>query len=153
MEIEQLSPNDPRLTETLALIQRAFAEHDGRIDPPSSMHRLTPEDIGHAARNGHLWVIGAPPVACVLLSRKPGVLHLSKLAVHPAHRGEGHARRLIDHAVDLAQALGLRAVELQTRVELTDNHTAFEAMGFRKVAETAHPGYDRATSITMQKGV
>lgn len=153
MEIEQLSPNDPRLIETLVLIRRAFAEHDGRIDPPSSMHRLTPEDIGHAARNGHLWVIGSPPVACALLTPKAGVLYLSKLAVHPAHRGKGHARRLIDHAARQARSVGSKIVELQTRVELTGNHAAFEAMGFRKVAETAHPGYDRATSITMQKSV
>lgn len=34
-------PDDPCLAEVLALIRCSFAYMDGRIDPPSSMHRLT----------------------------------------------------------------------------------------------------------------
>jgi phosphinothricin acetyltransferase len=44
-------------------------------------------------------------------------------------------------------------LELQTRVELIENHNTFSALGFEKVAETAHPGYSRPTSITMQRAV
>jgi hypothetical protein len=42
---------------------------------------------------------------------------------------------------------------LQTRVELVENHAAFSRMGFAKTGESAHPGYDRPTSITMRRAV
>ncbi|MFN7434077.1 MAG: N-acetyltransferase, partial [Betaproteobacteria bacterium] len=46
---------------------------------------------------------------------------------------------------------GRTALELQTRIELTENHATFAALGFAKVAETAHPGYARPTSITLRR--
>lgn len=42
-------------------------------------------------------------------------------------------------------------LELQTRVELIENHNIFTTLGFEKVAESAHPGYSRPTSIIMRK--
>ena len=39
----------------LALIARAFAYMEGRIDPPSSLHRLTPQGL---AASGEVWVLG-----------------------------------------------------------------------------------------------
>ena len=153
MEPESLSPGDPRLTDTLALIRRVFAEHDGRVDPPSSMHRMTLDDLEQAAREGEVWGIGARPTACVILSVKGDALYLSKLAVAADHRGKGLARVLIDCAVQRARAHGLSALELQTRVELVENHATFRALGFEKVGETRHEGYDRTTSITMRRPV
>ena len=47
-----------------------------------------------------------------------------------------------------ARALGLPVLELQTRVELTENHAAFRALGFAQTGATAHPGFDRPTSLT-----
>jgi hypothetical protein len=53
----------------------------------------------------------------------------------------------------MARALGRPLLELQTRVELTENHAIFAALGFREVGRTAHPGYDRPTSVTMERPV
>jgi MoxR-like ATPase len=53
----------------------------------------------------------------------------------------------------LARANGRRFVELEARIELTENHETFAALGFSRVAESAHPGFDRPTSITMRKPV
>ena len=44
-------------------------------------------------------------------------------------------------------------LELQTRIELTENQATFGRMGFVKTAETAHEGFDRPTSITMRAKV
>jgi ribosomal protein S18 acetylase RimI-like enzyme len=137
----------------LSLIREAFAFMDGRIDPPSSMHALTPASIADQARTGEVWVIGEPAVACLFLTPKPDALYLGKLAVAAAHRGRGLARRLVDHAETRARVLGLPALELQTRVELVENQASFRAMGFVEVARTAHPGYDRPTSITYRRPV
>lgn len=135
----------------LTLIQDSFAFMEGRIDPPSSMHRLTPADIAAQARQGEVWVIGQPPVACVFLTVKPSALYIGKLAVARSHRGKGLARALIDMAESRARALGLPALELQTRVELTENHATFRALGFTETARTAHEGFDRPTSITFRR--
>ncbi|GKY86907.1 GNAT family N-acetyltransferase [Sinisalibacter aestuarii] len=137
----------------LALIRESFAYMDGRIDPPSSMHRLTGADIARQAATGEIWVIGpAPaPVACTFLTPKPPALYIGKLAVAQAARGKGLARLLIGTAEARARALALTALTLQARLELTENHATFRALGFVQTAETAHPGYGRTTSLTFTK--
>lgn len=134
----------------LQLVQDSFAYMDTRIDPPSSMHRLTVEDIRQQAVAGEVWVIGAPPVACMFLTNKGNCLYLGKLAAAADHRGKGLARQMVAVAAARARALDLPAVELQTRVELTENHATFAALGFSETGRTAHPGYDRPTSITFR---
>ncbi|MBF9029925.1 GNAT family N-acetyltransferase [Rhodobacterales bacterium HKCCE3408] len=126
---------------------------DGVIDPPSSMHRLTVADIATTCREGEVWAIGRPPVACIFLTPKPDALYLGKLAVAETARGQGLARLLVDLAAERAAERGLGWLELQTRVELTQNHATFARLGFVKTAETAHDGYDRPTSITMRRAV
>lgn len=135
----------------LALIQAEFAYMEGRIDPPSSMHRLTVADIAAQAAKEEVWAIGTPPVACVFLTRKGDALYIGKLAVAATQRGKGLARRLMATAEARARDLGLSALELQVRVELTENQRAFAAMGFTETGRTAHEGFDRPTSITMRK--
>ncbi|PLL14235.1 N-acetyltransferase [Tabrizicola sp. TH137] len=137
----------------LALIRRAFAPMEGVIDPPSSLHRLTPEGIAAQARSGEVWVIGTPPCACVFLTVTPGALYVGKLAVDPPHQGKGLGRTLLTLAESRARALGLPALELQTRVELTANQATFRHLGFVQTAATAHPGYDRPTSLTFRRTV
>lgn len=135
----------------LDLIRNAFAGMEGRIDPPSSVHRLTVQDIAEQARDAEVWVSGTPPIACIFLTPRPDHLYLGKLAVAPGHQGQGLARKLIALAAERARALHLPALQLSTRVELIENHAAFQAMGFRKVGESAHPGHDRATSLIFRK--
>lgn len=98
----------------LALIRGAFAYMDGVIDPPSSMHRLTVQDIARQAEMADVWAIGQPPVACMFLTPKSDWLYLGKLAVAGDQRGKGLARVLVAQAAQRAADLGLRGVELQT---------------------------------------
>jgi predicted N-acetyltransferase YhbS len=133
------------------LIARAFAGMEGRIDPPSSLHRLTALDIARQAIEGEVWVIGMPAVACVFLTRLPHALYLGKLAVDPAHHRKGHGRALIGLAEDRARQLGLPALELSTRIELVENHATFKALGFVPTASTAHAGFDRPTTLVFTK--
>ncbi|NBZ87215.1 GNAT family N-acetyltransferase [Stagnihabitans tardus] len=134
-----------------ALILRAFAGMEGRIDPPSSARDLTPESL--AATRGEVWTLPSRGLllACVILTPFPDHLYIGKLAVDPAHQRQGLARALISHAETRARALGLPELRLQTRVELTENHATFRALGFTETARTAHKGYDRPTSITFSK--
>jgi GNAT superfamily N-acetyltransferase len=135
----------------LSLLRAEFAYMQGRIDPPSSLAQLTPQAIADHAQRGEVWAIGTPPVACVFLTPTPDALYIGKLAVASAHRRKGLAAALIALAETRARALGKPALELQTRVELAENHAAWRAMGFAETARTAHPGYRSPTSITYRK--
>lgn len=134
----------------LALVKSAFAYMDGRVDPPSSMHGLTEADLAAAHEVLVIGPAGAP-LACAVLTPKPDALYIGKVAVAGAARGQGLARRLFTEAEARAGLLGLAALELQSRVELTENHAVFAALGFSRTGETAHPGYDRPTSYTFRK--
>jgi len=159
--VTMLRPLSRRLTPAddpapvLALIRAAFAFMDGRIDPPSSMHRLTGADIARQAKDGAVWVIEeqGTPVACLFAKPQGDALYLGKLAVAESHRGRGLARYLVTAAAAEARARGLSALQLQTRIELTETHAAFARLGFARTGQTAHPGYDRPTSITMRRPV
>ncbi len=142
---------DEDMTPVHTLLTAAFASMDGIIDPPSSLGRMTPADLAAEAQASELWVLEPGPVACMILTDKGDTLYMGKLAVAASHRGQGLSRVMIDHAAARARALGRPSVTLQTRVELTANHAAFRAMGFAEIARTAHPGYDRPTSITYRR--
>ena len=144
-----------RWEELLTLIRASFAYMDGVIDPPSSAHRLTvdalrektKEETGFAAFSGDVLA------GCVFIKEKADHFYLGKLAVAPAFEGQGIGRKLMEKAEEEAVARGKPVMELQTRVELTRNHKVFEKLGYHITAGTAHPGYDRTTSITMRKEI
>ena len=137
----------------LALLHRAFAYMEGRIDPPSSLHRLDAAGLAEKAR-AELCLLAFRDgrlAGCVFCAPRADCLYVGKLAVEPALHGQGIGRALMARAEAEARALGLPALELQTRVELAEIHAAFAAMGFVRTGETAHPGYGRPTSVTMRK--
>ncbi|MBF9047176.1 GNAT family N-acetyltransferase [Rhodobacterales bacterium LSUCC0031] len=138
-----------------ALISDAFAFMEGRIDPPSSILTMRPEDLRAKARDEDLFLIRhqGRPVACVFGAARGPVYGISKLAVAPAMRRIGLARALLDHAAMIAKSGGHQVLVLQTRVELVENHATFLRLGFQQTAETAHPGYRRPTSLTFQRAV
>ncbi|WP_298496797.1 N-acetyltransferase [uncultured Maritimibacter sp.] len=152
MTPHRFKPTDPA-EPLLALIARAFAYMEGRVDPPSSMNRLTAASIAEQATSGEIWIIGRAeaPEACVFFTPEEDALYVGKLAVDHAARRRGHARTLMALAEDRARALGKPVLRLQSRIELTENHQTFRNLGFTKTAVTAHEGYRRPTSITFEK--
>ena len=150
----------PRLAEAqedfgaiLALIRDSFAYMERRINPPSSMHRLTEAGIAEAARMGEVWLIGAPVLACMFLTQQPGRLYVGKIAVAESERQKGHARALLAVAEARARALGLPKLVLETRVELSELHETYRALGFHEAGRHAHPGFDRDTTVLFVKPV
>lgn len=138
-----------------ALILDAFAYMDSRINPPSSALRLTAQSMKADADKGALLIAerAGDLVGCVFAQVKGDALYIGKLAVRPGLQGAGVGRKLVDAAREEARRRGLGILELQTRIELTENHATFARMGFVKTAETAHEGFDRPTSITMRAPV
>lgn len=156
MTVSKVETNPPDFDDfpaLHALLSTAFAYMAGRIDPPSSLTALTLPDLVSKAAVEDLFVIrdAGRPVACLFGTARVDGYYIGKLAVAAARRGHGLARALVEAAADHALALGLPALELQSRVELVENHAAFAAMGFVQVAATSHAGYDRPTSLTFRR--
>ncbi|OAN69367.1 GNAT family acetyltransferase [Rhodobacteraceae bacterium EhC02] len=144
---------DEDMRPVLSLLTQAFAHMEGRIDPPSSLSRMGPAELAQEAARAELWVIDGKtePLACMILTPKAETLYLGKLAVAHTARGQGLARRMIDTALERARALGLPSVSLQTRIELLENHVTFAALGFEMTESSAHPGYDRPTTLGFRR--
>lgn len=142
-------------TPVLDLLQREFAYMDGRIDPPSSLNRWSTDKMQAEAALGCAILAYRDNclIGCAFTKPQGNALYVGKIAVDQDHRGTGLLRMMMSVANRLALGAGCSTLRLQTRIELVENHAAFAAIGFCKVSETAHPGYDRPTSITMQKPV
>lgn len=153
ISVRNIASDNPIVSEVDALLRRSFAYMDDRIDPPSSLHRLTLTDIKAVAdKNG---LVGAFDhghlVGCAFFRPEEGSLYIGKLAIEPSYQGKGIGRLLLMEAEERAIAGHLTSLKLETRIELTENHRTFENFGFVKTGENAHAGYDRPTSITMMK--
>ncbi|MEL7153323.1 MAG: nucleotidyltransferase family protein [Pseudomonadota bacterium] len=139
----------------LELIRGAFAYMDGRIDPPSSMHRLTVQSIEQKAKSELCFLAhdGFEITGCVFCDPREEALYVGKLAVDPAHQGKGIGKALMARAEAEARSRGMGVLELETRIELSENHAAFARLGFLKTGESTHVGYEKATSIIMRKSL
>lgn len=134
------------------LLRQSFAYMEGRIDPPSSLTRMSFDDLCRKAQNETLVIAmeGEELAGCLFCYPRADWLYVGKMAVQSSRRGQGIARKLIEVAFDLAEEQRLHGLELETRVELTENHRAFENLGFIEISRSAHEGYDQPTSICMR---
>ena len=90
-------------------------------------------------------------MGCVLATRRGEDLYLGRFAVHPDFRRHGIAGQLLAEAERHARATGATALALGVRIALRGNFCYFAARGFREIGREAHPGFDRPTSILMEK--
>ena len=125
---------------------------DKRIDPPSSIHQLTAGSLRDKAKIETLVLARNENriVGCMFCREEGAFLYVGKIAVARENQGRGIGRKLMNSAFKMAKANGMMGLELETRVELTENHAVFKKLGFVKVGEKAHKGFDRPTSITMR---
>lgn len=135
------------------LLKESFDPLEARIDPPSSMTRLTPELLREKAGYELLLTCMHEEqlVATAFVKPNDNWGYIGKVAVSKGYRRQGISRRIFEIIEKHGRAAGWDYLELQVRVELTENQSTFGSFGFVKTAETAHEGYDRPTSFTMQK--
>ena len=141
--------------ELNSLIQGAFAYMDGMIEPPSSAKSLDLESLKEKAKSETLLLAYFQDslAGCCFLRIECKFVYIGKMAVSHAHQRKGLGARFIELSEDIARANGCKILQLETRIELKDNHRVFEKLGFVKTGETAHEGFKRPTSITMEKHV
>lgn len=77
-------------------------------------------------------------------------LHILNVAVHPQHRRQGHATRLLAHMVDIARGNKCRCVTLEVRRSNTVAQGLYRRFAFRAVG--VRPNYyaeDQEDAIVM----
>lgn len=117
------------------------------------------------AAAGPTWVLadGSAPVATLTLSlppatflqgltseaAAPGRAWLNQMAVDPAHRGRGHARRLRDAALAHAAAHGVTAIGVDTAEPADDLLALYRGWGFAERDVIRWPGktYDSVVLV------
>ncbi|MBL1241131.1 MAG: GNAT family N-acetyltransferase [OCS116 cluster bacterium] len=137
------------------LLTDCFAYMDQMIDPPSSLRRMTADGLREKAAKENLLVVydADQLIGCAYFDIRPDVIYVGKVAIAQSHRGRGIAYRVFAIADNLARDNDKKWLELETRIELIDNHQAFGKMGFVTTAKNSHAGYDHPTSITMRRTV
>lgn len=139
-----------------ATIAAAFLQYRGKLIPESSAFRETPEAIAGQLAAGSSVIIAERNgmiIGCVVAEVLEGDLYFGRLAVLPAARGLGLAKRLIGAVEQEARARGLPGVRLGVRIALEANQRLFNSLGYREISREAHPGFDRPTSINMRKAL
>lgn len=137
----------------LDLVQKAYAYMEARIDPPSSMHKLTVSSIEQKAKDENLILAWEDEklVGCAFVKEQENSFYIGKLAVIREKQGKGIGQDIIKFCITFAHEQGKPDLELESRVELIENHAFFEMMGFSKTGENAHEGYSRPTSYTFKR--
>lgn len=136
-----------------AFIRMAFAAQPIATDPPSSALRETEAGVEAFLAEGGGFAIAGPEGdgALLLFAERAGGLYCGRLAVHPAMRGRGLARRLMAEAEREARRRGLPRLHVKVRLALPDNLAFFGALGFRETGREAHAGYAEPTTALMEK--
>jgi GNAT superfamily N-acetyltransferase len=139
----------------LWLIHNAFAEYEGQLDPPSGAHNETAETLSNALHSGSaaLASINGEIAGCVFYYPKDEYVYIGRLAVLPAFRRFGVGRRLMKYAEQRAGDVGFRRVQIGVRLALPHLHAYYEGLGYSRVRDESHPGYERPTYTVMEKQI
>ncbi len=155
LEIEQAGTRAEDAAVILDLMQRAFAEYKGVLDPPSGVHKETVETVREHMQTG-TWVFAkaeGTPVGCVYFEPRDEFVYLGRLSVPPEFRGRGIAEALMDYVEEHARRMGMRSVQLGTRLALEGIRKKYERRGYTIIRYETHPGYAVPTYVTMEKVV
>lgn len=139
-----------------ATIAAAFEQYRGRLVPESAAFGETADAITAEFAQGSGAIIAEQDkaaVGCVMIKPVEGDLYFGRLAVVPAARGRGVARRLVGAVEAEAARRGLAGVRMAARVALTENQRFFSALGYVETSREAHPGFDYPTSILRRKPI
>ena len=137
----------------LAVTAAAYAAHAGRLDPPSSVVRETPETVAAYLSRGGIIVAETDGeiVGAVRYEPYADYLYLGRLAVAPAWQGRGIGRRLVEAVEEWAVLLGLDEVQLGVRTELSANRELYRYLGYVENGYAPFNSDPRYSYLKMKK--
>lgn len=139
--------------QILGVIKAAFAEYEGRLEPPSSAERKTVAIVREELQRATAVVAqhGQTIIGSVFYRLQGDAVYLDRLAVLPAWRGQGVGRRLVEIVEGKTAELGLKSVTLSVRIALTENQVYYRKLGYGFVAYGTHAGYAEPTYMVLAK--
>ncbi len=137
----------------LALLQAAYAEYEGKLDPPSGTFKESVASLAKKLTAGHalLAYLDGQAVGCIFYEARPDSVYFGRLAVLPAYRRQGIARRLIEWVERYAVQCQKPRVTLGVRLALPGHIDYYTRLGYQVLAYQCHPGYTSPTSADMAK--
>jgi ribosomal protein S18 acetylase RimI-like enzyme len=143
--VQEAEPRD--LDEVEALVKLAYAEFKGFF--PETAWSAWMDNIGtvvHAETGLILAVLESGKIVGVVKFYPdaaasnmgywpPGAAAIRILAVHPAYRGRGLGRRLVQECLDRARSLRIPALYLYTGVFMEAARRLYESLGFQRTPE------------------
>lgn len=135
------------------VLQRAFADYDGRLQPPPGALGETEASVRAHLEKGSIAIafIAGEPVGAMFIDRKGDALFLSRVSVVPEKRGSGITARMVALAEEEARRQGVHALTLRVREVLTQNVALFERLGFRETGRHGHEAEPETVMIDMLK--
>lgn len=125
--------------EVAALVRQVLAEHGLAADRGAKDLDLDDLERHYWSRGGRFDVLcdGAGQVvgSVGLLPLDAARVELRKMYLAPAHRGRGHGRALLEHALAEARRLGFTRVELETAGVLAAAIALYTRHGFTPVEQ------------------
>lgn len=134
------------------ITRRAFAEYVGLLNPTPACLTESVRDVAATIRRGGAVIARLDGVAAASARYEvlDGHLYVSRVAVLPDYRGCGLAGELM-HAMDqIAESLGLEALQLQTRLNLPRNIRLYEKLGYQ-VIDTWQSESGADVQVLMEK--
>ncbi len=140
----------PRMTE---VIKAAFAEYQGKLEPPSSAEKKSPEVVKQELEHGNALVIEDKDiiVACAFYKPKGNYVYLERLSVLPEYRKQGIATILIKEIEKRAKETRAKGLTLSVRLVLTRQQALYSSLGFECESYGTHSGFSEPTFMTMIK--
>lgn len=103
---------------------------------------------------GHIFIAiasGERIGCCALRAMDPGVFEVAKMAVSERYQGRGIGRKVLEHVVAQARALGARRLYLETNNKLANAIHLYESIGFRHLpTERIKPSPYARSNVQME---
>jgi ribosomal-protein-alanine N-acetyltransferase len=128
----RIRAGDPQDLPAVQRIERAsFAD-------PWPATALLQELAPSALRLPLILEVGGTVIGYLMAWHTPDQLHVLNVAIDPAHRRQGHGRRLLEVALTAARRTGAREVTLEVRPGNTAALAMYRALGFQQTGRRPH---------------
>jgi ribosomal protein S18 acetylase RimI-like enzyme len=135
------------------VLQRAFADYDGQLQPPPGALGETEASVRAHLKKWSIALafIAGEPVGAMFIERKDGALFLSRVSVVPEKRGSGITARMVALAEVEARREGAHSLTLRVREVLAQNIALFQRLGFRETGRHGHESKPETVMVDMRK--
>ena len=123
------------------IMQRAFAEYLGVLDPPSGVHSESLDDVIVALDQGGaiLAWIGSEAVGSARYAFREDSCYIGRVSVLPQYRGQGIASAMMEYIEGIARAHGSGYMEISVRMVLESNINLYKRLGYTITGMFEHP--------------